>query len=555
MNSAYTDSMYPPETEGRDLRDYLGLLRRRGWILLLCVVAIPIAVYQYTKTFPEKFQASTTLQVGSAADSPLLTGPGLSAPSSNNRAVASFVGTTAVADEAARQLKKPRGSLYGAAQAVADEETGFITITATGSTAKEAAAIANAFASALNATRGKRGAESIDNAIKQVQDALAKTPKTDIATRQQLRQQLSQLGSLRQVQSQNLQVLQPALGATQIAPHPKRNATIAIILAILIGIGIIAIAERFDRKLHKPEELEELTGIPFLATIPHDAFPGTDSGPEVPEAFQTLRNSLTYFNADGAFKSLVVTSGLQGEGKTTVAANLGMAYASFGKRVIMMDTDLRKPDLATRLGFDDETGLTQVLAGTATLESVIREVPRFGSGLRLVPAGPVPPNPSALLGSEKMASVIEQLTADADLLIIDSTPLLMVSDAFPLLDKVSGIVALARLDKTPRDAIRRLVQITSSTGGQVLGMVATDGKRLIKTGYGYGYGYGSGYGEKKGRKTPAGAGAAEAARDSADDKPAVDVTAVPLPPPSVNANGNAEAAAATPDGTSSGAPS
>jgi receptor protein-tyrosine kinase/non-specific protein-tyrosine kinase len=527
--------MHAMETEERDLRDYLGLLRRRGWILLVCVIVLPILVYKYTETFPKKFEASTTLQIQSAADNALI--GGTDSGSANVQAVASFVGTTAVADEAARQLKRPRGSLYGAAHATADPDTGFVTITATGPTAQAAKATANAFASALNATRGKRGIQAITKAIQQVQQTLANTPKTDIATRNQLQTQLNQLTTLRQAQSQNLTVLQPALGATQIAPHPKRNATIAIILAILIGSGLIALSERFDRKLRKPEDLEQLTGLPFLATIPHDAFPGTDTTPDVPEAFQTLRNSLTYFNADGNFNSLAVTSGLQGEGKTTVAANLALAYASFGKRVIVVDTDLRKPDLAARLGFDDSTGLTEVLAGNSTLEAALREVQPFGAAFRLLPAGPVPPNPSALLGSQKMLAVLDELTADADLVILDTTPVLMVSDAFPLLEKVSGVVALARLDGTPRAALRRLVHIVSSVGGQILGLVATDGKRLIKTSYGYGYGYGYGEKQKPKRRAKQAEGEAEAPAE-----PAVDPASALLPPPAAASNGTADAA-------------
>src|SRR5690349_10348864 len=117
MNSAYTDTMHPSETEGRDLRDYLGLLRRRGWILILCAIVIPVAIYKYTETFPHKYQASTLLQVQAAADTPgSLLGGGAS-NGANIAAVAQFVGTTAVADEAARELKMPKGSLYGAAQA------------------------------------------------------------------------------------------------------------------------------------------------------------------------------------------------------------------------------------------------------------------------------------------------------------------------------------------------------------------------------------------------------------------------------------------------------
>lgn len=488
-----TTPVHTPPSEGFDAREALRLLRRRGWILLACLILIPLGVYEYTSGRPKVFQSSTLLQVEAAADTGGV-GSDFAAPATNLQAVAGFVMTSAVGEEAARRLGTKLAAIAGAAQATADEDTGFIAITATASTAARAAAIANAYAAALNATREKRGIARVNEAIATTEKNLRDTAKGDLTTRAQLNAQLQKLRTLREAQSQNIQVLQAANGATQIAPHPRRNATVAILLALLVGSGLILLTERSDRKLRRPEDLQGLSGVPFLGTIPHEAFPGQSPDPEVPEAFQTLRNTLTYFNADEPVTSLVVTSGLQGEGKTTVAANLAMAYAAFGKRVILVDTDLRKPDLAARLGLPEQTGLSDVLAGTTAIEDAFLEIEPYGHGLRVLPAGPIPPNPSALLGSLRMAALIEELAEDADIVILDTAPLLMVSDGFPLLDKVSGVVALARLDKTPRDAVGRMAQIVSSAGGRLLGMVATDAKRGRLTGNNYGYGYGYGYG-------------------------------------------------------------
>jgi polysaccharide biosynthesis transport protein len=500
--------MDPAQGEAPDLRDYLRLAWRRGWIMLVCLVVIPLGIYEYTKSKPKVFESKIILQVQpSAVDAGQLTSPDFATPQSNLDAVASFVSTSAVSDEAARRLGLPPGSLRGAATGEADADTGFLTITATGSSSQRSAAVATAFADALNTTRQKRGAARVQQAIATVQQNLAGTK--DPVERQQLRTQLQRLQTLQQASAQNATVLEPAHPGKQTAPHPRRNATVGLLLALLIGAGLIVLTERLDRRLRKPEDIEKVTGLPFLATIPHEAFPGGHGSPDVPEAFQTLRNTLTYFNADEQLRSIMVASGLKGEGKTTVAANLAIAYASFGKRVIVVDTDLRKPDLAGRMGFDDSVGLTDVLAATAPLEAALREVPPFGRGLRLLPAGPVPPNPSALLGSLRMASLLDELTNDSDIVIVDSTPLLVVSDAFPLLDKVTGVLALARLDKTPRDALRRMVQVMSSAGAQIFGFVATDARSRIRGGYGYGYGYGyGGYGAKVKQPAQGMAGAA-----------------------------------------------
>lgn len=485
-----TTPAYTSPTDGLDAREWLRLIRRRGWIMLVCLLLIPLAAYQLTASRPKVFEAQTIVQVEAPDASGL--GPEFAAPTTNVQAIAGFVETSAVAEEAARRLGVPTRDVAGRARATADDDTGFITISAGAPTGARAVAIANAYAEALNATRAERGRERVGKAIANTQENLRRTPRTDIAGRAELNSQLQRLRTLAEAQSQNLQVLQPASSATQIAPHPRRNATVAILLALLVGAALILLAERADRKLRRPEDVETWTGLPFLGTIPHEAFPGEDGDREVAEAFQTLRNTLTYFNADETLRSLIITSGLKGEGKTTVAVNLALAYANLGKRVILVDTDLRKPDVARRLGLSERPGLSNLLVGATSLEYCLREVGSTGHGLRVLPAGPIPPNASALLGSRRMASLLDELRADCDILILDTTPLLMVSDAFPLLNKVSGIVALARLNKTPRDAIVRMAQIMNSADGRVLGMVATDARHGALGGYGYGYGYGYG---------------------------------------------------------------
>lgn len=486
--------------EAPDLRDYLRLIWRRGWILLACVLLIPFAAYEYTKAKPQVFQSSTVLQVQPGVENSDLTSPSFAPSATNLDLVAAIVSTSAVSNEAARLLGLPQGALRGAATGSADPDTGFLTITATGSTAERARQVATAFANALSSTRKSDSVQRIDSAIATIQDSLKKTPKNDPTTRATLTSQLQRLQTLRQAQSQNAQVIEPASAGAQIAPHPKRNATVALVLAILVGVGLIALAERMDRKIHKPEDLERLTGLPFLATIPHEAFPGNDDTSQVHESFQTLRSSLTYFNADEPIHTLVVASGLKGEGKTTVATNLAKAYASSGKRVILVDADLRKPDAAQRLELGQSRGLSQVLAGELKVDDALEEVPPFGHGLRVLPAGAVPPNAPALLGSLRMASLLKELEQDADIVIIDSTPLLAVADSFPLLDKASGVLPLVRLDKTPRDALRRMLQIIENAGGTVLGIVATDGKKRLSGGFGYGYGYG--YGDDRKQTSP-----------------------------------------------------
>jgi capsular exopolysaccharide synthesis family protein len=214
-----------------------------------------------------------------------------------------------------------------------------------------------------------------------------------------------------------------------------------------------------------------------------------------------LRDSLTYFNVDDDLNTLVVVSSLKGEGKTTVVANLAESYARSNKRVVALCCDLRNPQLGARLNVDGSRGLSTLLRDGGDVRDFLQWVEPFGANLRVLPGGPVPPNPSELLGSARMAAVLDELRELSDLIIIDTPPLLLVSDAFAVLPRASGILGVTRLDATPRQAVRRMAEVTGTAGGRLLGMVATGLRPTIAghgSAFGYGYGYGYGYGEAPG---------------------------------------------------------
>jgi polysaccharide biosynthesis transport protein len=496
-NRTYTGDVTRPVQEGPDPRDFLHLLWRRKWILILCVVLIPLATYVVSNRLSKTYEATTLVQLQTAAiDTPgPVTGELGATPTDVAPSIAAVIPTSGVADEAARILHMPKGSLRGAATAKSDEDTGFIKITGSASTAERSAQIANAFAAAVRATREKQSINKVDQGIRSAESDLAALRPGDVVGRQEAQQRLARLRTLRGAQSQNLQVIEPASPPGSFAsPKPKRNAVLALVAALLIGAGLVSLAERLDRRIREPKQLEELTGAPLLARIPPTAFPGAVPDPQVPIVFQALRDSLTYFNVDRTLTSLAVISPLKGEGKTTVATHLAVSFARAGKRVILVDADLRSPQAGARMGFDRAPGLSDVLMG-ADPEDSLREVEGMDSHLLVLPGGTATPNPSEMLGSVRMSSVLARLSEMCDLLIIDTAPVLVVSDAFPLLGQVSGIVALARLEQTPRDAVRRMVEVALTASGRVLGMVATGGQLREDYAGGYGYGYGYGYGE------------------------------------------------------------
>jgi Mrp family chromosome partitioning ATPase len=145
--------------------------------------------------------------------------------------------------------------------------------------------------------------------------------------------------------------------------------------------------------------------------------------------------------------------------------------------------------VATRMGTPPVPGLSEVISGSSEIQDALSEIEPFGSYLRVLPGGSIPPNPSEMLGSARMSTILAELSEMSDLVLIDTAPVLVVSDAFPLFDQVAGIVGVSRLEQTPREAISRAIEVASSAGGRVLGMVAT-GAKQPGDGYGYGYAYG-----------------------------------------------------------------
>ncbi len=215
-----------------------------------------------------------------------------------------------------------------------------------------------------------------------------------------------------------------------------------------------------------------------------------------------LRANLRYFNVDHDVGSILVTSAAPGDGKTTVAWNLATAAAELGGRVLLVEADLRHPGIAQGLGMREARGLSTVLAGEASLEGALQEVPlpdrQSGRGTRTVEvllSGPLPPNPSDLLESDAMGELLSAAQQGYDLVVIDTPPMSVVSDAIPLIKNVGGVIVVGRAGKTTRDAAARLNEQLVNLKAPFLGIVV-NGLKSDGEGYGYGYGYGTTYGEQ-----------------------------------------------------------
>jgi protein-tyrosine kinase len=214
----------------------------------------------------------------------------------------------------------------------------------------------------------------------------------------------------------------------------------------------------------------------------------------VAESFRSLRTNLQFLGLDQPLKSLLLTSAAPGEGKTTTMANLAVAFAQTGAKVCIVDGDLRRPMMARMFRLDNWSGLTTVLIGQAELESTVREtaVP----GLSVLTSGPVPPNPSELVGSARMTALLQKLESQYDMVLVDSPPVMAVADAAVMAPKVGGVLLVVRAGAVPRRQAIRAKAALEAVKANLLGAVLDAFKSEGKSGYAYYYRYQSGEGAK-----------------------------------------------------------
>jgi capsular exopolysaccharide synthesis family protein len=213
-----------------------------------------------------------------------------------------------------------------------------------------------------------------------------------------------------------------------------------------------------------------------------------------------LRTNLQFIDIANRPKSLVISSSIPTEGKSTIAINLAVSLADTGARVILVDADLRRPSIAEYLGIEGGVGLTTVLIGRAEVEDVVQ--PLGTTSLDLLPAGQIPPNPSELLGSMAMADLLERLSASYDMVLLDSPPLLPVTDAVVLSNLAGGALVVVGADRIHRPQLQQSLESLETAGAHLFGIVMNKIARREAAAYAYGSGYPS-YAPKPQRPTPA----------------------------------------------------
>lgn len=295
------------------------------------------------------------------------------------------------------------------------------------------------------------------------------------------------------------------LPSSPSSPNTRMNLGLGGLIGLMLGGGYALVREWLDRRIRSAEGVEKMAGLSVVGAIPldkeleaaarsvvieHDAR-GDSASVILGEAFRTLRTNLQYMQVDDPPRAIVLTSSLPGDGKSFVASRLAIALAQTGQSTVLIDADMRRPQLAKMFGVVADAGLSDVLAGRADVEDLLQPVAGL-TRLQVLASGPIPPNPSELVGSERMHRLIEALKQDY-FVVIDAPPLIPVTDAAVLTRRADGALIVVGTGKTTYDALDRALDLLEKAHGKPLGVVMN---RVPRRGAGavhYGYQYPDSY--------------------------------------------------------------
>ena len=508
-----------------NLQHYLHVLRRRKWIVLQAVVLAPLAAVVLALNQQHLYRASAEVWLSTKDLSVIATdrsspyvNPERLGETSAELARVPAVATAAL--KSAELTDRSPADLLANSSVRPKTNADLLVFSVKDPVPLIAARLATAYARAyilyrhrLDTAQLKRAEQQVTTQIKQL-ESVGNTKSPLYLTLLQKQQQLQAIEALLTPPI----LTRPAAPGSQVQPRPLRNAVLGLLLGLLLGLGLAFLRDSLDTRVRSADEIGERLDLPLLARLPAPPSnlkaAGKLSMLEEPdsiqsEAFRVLRTNLEFVNIDRGAQIIMVTSALEAEGKSTTVANLAVAFARAGRRVIAVDLDLRRPLLDKLLGVGKRPGLTQVALGQLPLEDALVPItvsdPRNlsvsgglsmnGKGdvrgiLELLPAGPVPPDVGEFVGSRVLTDMLERLRQMADIILIDSPPLLRVGDAMTLSGKVDGIVIATSAQSAQRPLLKELRRVIESCPAERLGFVLTgveheDG--YAGTYYGYGY--------------------------------------------------------------------
>jgi capsular exopolysaccharide synthesis family protein len=447
-----------------EFREYIAVFRKY-WvsIAVLTVVGVLGALGYVLYTTPVYTATSTVWLSVYSGDSTSELVQASNFANAQARSFAELASTPYVLDPVLDQLRLPQTvqDLGRQVTATASTNTSVVTVSVRDQDAATSARIANAVASSLVASVEQLSPYTSDN---------------------------------RRVMAG--QIVTPAVQPTSpTSPQLERSLALGLVVGLAVGAALAIIRKSLDVRLHSTRDITGLTDHPVLATVPHDpamarepvvmlAAPSSAIG----ERYRQLRTNLRFLDVDNdSSPNFVITSSVEGEGKTVTAINVAYALAEGGDRVLLIDADLRRPRVAAYLHLEGSAGLTTVLVNRAGLNDVVQTL---GPGSPdVLASGTIPPNPAELVGSRRMKQLLEQVSSEYQAVVIDAAPLLPVADTLLLLPNVSGTVMVAAAEKVTLPQLKSALEAIERTNAQVMGIVVNQARRRSGGHEYYGYSY------------------------------------------------------------------
>lgn len=510
-----------PYRETLDLRSYLRPIWHWKWLVIVLVIAAAGGAYALTSREQKTYTAAALVYVQNADPA----APTSTPPTAQQLAdIATLFTSKAITNTVYHSLGLPIGSA-GSVLVSPSASSSFVSVAASSHSPVLAARLANAYATAFLASQAHGVTVAEQAAAAAARVTLSTIPASgaaNISQRQTLLGEIAADDAAAHNPSPGATVPDPAVAPLfPSSPNPKRDALFAGLIGLLLGVGLAFVLDLADRRLTRVSSVQSVYGQSVIAVLPHvsNARPARNGAaltpPEFIEVMRSLRVNLRLASGGRPLRSVVVTSALPSEGKSTVARDLAFAYADAGERVLLIDCDLRRPSLAGQFSLSPQFGLAHVLrrevtpadaavgvfrisapsANGASATSPPIGDPRAQGSIDLIAHGERVDSPAALLSSSTMTELLAAATAHYDIAILDTSPILTVSDAVPLLDQVSCVLFVARLGMTTRQAAERLTDLARRVPDMNLaGIVVNDmrhsyGDEGYSTYSRYGYAY------------------------------------------------------------------
>jgi capsular exopolysaccharide synthesis family protein len=472
------------------LSSALAALRRR-WLLIVAIVLVCMgAAFARHHTMTKSYDATANVTFGSTSlsDAALQINRG-SGDAERDAATNVLVARSPeVAGGVRRELGTTlsSGQLASAVSVQAAPNANVLNITAKAEDPAQAARLANAFADQYIAFGQRSQIASIDQAERDLRSQLDALP-ADSPERSTLQASLQRLGELRAVANGGAQIIgRAAVPDTPSGMSLRSMLILGAIIGLAIAMIVVFLLEALDRRVNSIDELEREYGLTALAAVPQTTFRGRKRDrDEQLEPYRILRSSLDFVGATRQLETLLITSAVPQEGKTTVAVELAHAVALAGRRVVLVELDLRRPTFSRHFDVDPARGITSALTRLEPVDAVVSTPIRELPNLSVVSTGMLPPNPAELLGAQSVADALTELTTPDGLVIIDAPPLIPVADAQILLDNpaIQAALVVARLGHTTREEVRRARAILDRHMLQPVGLVVTGLREPGRYGY------------------------------------------------------------------------